>query len=325
MQTLLKNTEAYRLLTIERDEKRLSHAYLILMDDDRSLRETLVEFAKIFFACEKQSDDFSLTRTAELISKESFFDCLFYPKKDKKFTVADADEIKEESSLNPVEADKKLFVIGDFATLGVAQQNKLLKLLEEPPKNVYFLLGATTSYPILQTVLSRAKKLEILPFPESEVLSFLRRNYPDKAQNIEEMKVFAATCGGSIGTAQNALEGGYFSELIQDAFALCLETKELPVLAKKLGDSKRKKELISFLRLIFRDATLIKTNADPFFLLLRTDKEKTQKVATMYSLNALLYAQERLTDAEKQLKFNTNFAQCLELCFESIKKRNLKE
>ena len=65
------------------------------------------------------------------------------------------DEIKEESALNPVEGDKKLFVIGDFAELGVAQQNKLLKLLEEPPEKVYFLLGATTSYPILQTVLSR--------------------------------------------------------------------------------------------------------------------------------------------------------------------------
>lgn len=322
MQTLLKNTDAYKLLRIERDENRLSHAYLILMDDSRSLRETLTFFAKAFFSCETVNDDFSKRRRAELIEKESFCDCLFYPKKEKKFTVADADEIKEESSLNPVEADKKLFVIGDFAEVGVPQQNKLLKLLEEPPKNVYFLLGATTSYAILQTVLSRAKKLEILPFSESDVLSFLRRNYPDKQQNTEEMKVFSATCGGSAGVARNALEGGYFSELIEDSFALCLETKDLAVLAKKLGDSKRKKELISFLRLIFRDATFIKTKADPFFLILRSDRERTQKVASRYGLNALLYAQEKLTDMEKQLKFNANFTQSLEVVFESIKKRN---
>ena len=63
-----------------------------------------------------------------LIKKESFCDCLFFPKSDKKFYVSDVDEIKEESALNPVEADKKLFVIGDFAEVGIAQQNKLLKL-----------------------------------------------------------------------------------------------------------------------------------------------------------------------------------------------------
>ncbi|MBE5752761.1 MAG: hypothetical protein E7343_01670 [Clostridiales bacterium] len=322
MQTLIKNTNAYKLLKVERDENRLSHTYLILMDDARSLKETLKVFAKIFFSCESAQGNSKKERIANLIDKESFSDCLFFPKMDKKFTVADADEIKEESSLNPVEEDKKLFVISDFAEVGVAQQNKLLKLLEEPPKNVYFLLGATTSYPILQTVLSRAKKMEISAFSEGDILSFLRRNYPEKAENIEEMKVFSATSGGSVGVARNALEGGYFSELIQDAFSLCLKTKELPVLAKKLGDSKRKKELISFLRLIFRDALFIKTNADPFFLLLRTDRERTQKVANRYSLNALLYAQEVLTSTEKQLKFNTNFSQCLEICFEKIEKRN---
>ena len=139
------------------------------------------------------------------------------------------------------------------------------------------------------------------------------------------MKIFAATSNGSVGNAQNALEGGFFSELIEDSFAICLATKELPVLAKKLGESKRKKELLSFLRLIFRDAAFLKTQSDPFFLLLRSERERMEKVATRYSLNALLYAQELLTDAEKQLKFNTNFSQCLEICFSKLNIRNKAE
>ena len=324
MQTLLKTTSAYKLLRAEKMENRLNHAYLLLMDDARSLRETLNVFARVFFGCDEPANSREQARIAELIKKESYADCLFYPKPDKKFTVADADEIKEESSLNPVEGDKKLFVIGDFAEVGVAQQNKLLKLLEEPPKNVYFLLGATTSYPILQTVLSRTKKLEILSFSEGDVLAFLRRNYPEKATNTEEMKIFAATSNGSVGNAQNALEGGYFSELIEDSFSLCLNAKELPILAKKLGESKRKKELLSFLRLIFRDAAFLKTNADPFFFLLRSERTRIEKVATRYSLNALLYAQQLFTDAEKELKFNTNFTQCIEICFAKLNARNEK-
>ena len=49
MQTLIKNTDAYKLLSLEQKENRLNHAYLILMDDARSLRSVLTEFAFVFF------------------------------------------------------------------------------------------------------------------------------------------------------------------------------------------------------------------------------------------------------------------------------------
>ena len=323
MRTLLQSTNAYKLLLNERQENRLNHAYLILLDDPRSLRAVLTEFALVFFGCDSENEGGRYERTAELIKKESFADCLFYPKGDKKFVVSDIDEIKEESSLNPVEGDKKLFVIGDFSELGVAQQNKLLKLLEEPPKSVYFLLGATTSYSILQTVLSRVKKLEIPPFSEREIEQFLLRNYENEELSREKLAFYSATANGWVGNAQNALEGGYFDELCEDCFSLCLNENTLPVLAKKLGESKRKKELLSFLRLIFRDASFLVSGLPANTLLLRSQVEKIKKVAGRYELNALIYAQTVLTEAEKQVKFNTNFAQCLEICFEKIRNAKL--
>ena len=321
MQALLSSTSAYKLLKRERDENRLNHAYLILLDDARSLRLVLNVFARVFFGCEEENGGGRYARIADLIEKEAFSDCLFFPKKDKKFTVSDVEDIKEESALNPVEGDKKLFVIGDFAELGVAQQNKLLKLLEEPPESVYFLLGATTSYPILQTVLSRTKKLEIPPFSEKEIFSFLLRNYPEKESEREYLKLYAAAANGSIGNAQSSLEGGYLSELIQDGFSLCLSKKDFPSLIKSLGESKRKKELLSIIRLIFRDSLFLKMDKEEY-LLLSSEKQNLQKVGSRYSLNALLYAQESITQSEKQLKFNTNFAQCLEILFKKISERN---
>lgn len=318
MQTLLKNTDAYKLLSLEQKENRLNHAYLILMDDARSLRSVLTEFAFVFFQKNTENDGGRYERIKNLIQKECFSDCLFFPKSDKKFAVSDIDEIKEESALNPIEGDKKLFVIGDFAELGVAQQNKLLKLLEEPPEKVYFLLGATTSYPILQTVLSRVKKLEIPPFSEKQIEEFLLRNYQNENLDKEKIAFYSATANGWVGNAQSAIEENYFDELCFDSFSLCLKEKPLPILAKKLGESKRKKELISFLRLIFRDATFLKSGVGLNSLLLRSQIEKVKKVADRYELNTLIYAQTVFTDAEKQVKFNTNFAQCLELCFEKI-------
>ena len=37
-------------------------------------------------------------------------------------------------------------------------QNKLLKTIEEPPKNVFFILGSTNEKKLLKTVLSRSKR-----------------------------------------------------------------------------------------------------------------------------------------------------------------------
>jgi hypothetical protein len=56
--------------------------------------------------------------------------------------------------------------------------------------------------------------------------------------------------------------------------------------------------------------------------MLRSEREKLQQVATVYALNTLLYAQECISEAEKQVKFNTVFPQCIELLAAKIRKEN---
>ena len=48
--------------------------------------------------------------------------------------------IKEEAYLSPNELDFKAFILEDAQLMTPAAQNALLKLLEEPPANVYFLI-----------------------------------------------------------------------------------------------------------------------------------------------------------------------------------------
>ena len=158
MRRLLQSTRSYALLKAEKEENRLNHAYLLIFDDARNLKTALKEFAKIFF--NEEGNPFASERIFELIDAETFSDCLFFPAEGKKFSVEDAEKITEESALKPVEGNRKLFVVGDFAEATVQAQNKLLKLLEEPPAGVCFLLGATVTFPVLPTVLSRAEKLE---------------------------------------------------------------------------------------------------------------------------------------------------------------------
>ena len=322
MQSLLQATQAYTIVQNEQRENRLSHAYLLLFDDARNLRDALKVFAKLLLVGDRTDAD--ALRIQKLIDTETFSDCIFYPEAGKKLTVEDANAIHEESTLSPVEGDTKLFVLGDFADANTQTQNKLLKLLEEPPQDVLFLLGATSAFPVLTTVLSRTKKLEIPAFDTEQVTNCLQRLYQNE-YDTETLRFCAAASGGTVGGAQNLLEGGQYKSLTEQAFSLLLSPFfKLPTAVKSVAETKYQRELISTLRLILRDALLLKSgisNANNF-VLLRSEREKLQEVATMYALKALIYAQTALSDAEKQVKFNAVFPQCIELCIAKIRAEN---
>ena len=323
MQSLIKKTRAYKLLKAEVEKNRFSHAYLVLLDDSRNLRTVMKTFAKLFFACDEETDERAKV-LGERIDAESFSDCLCFPEKDKKFVVEDAERLAEESALKPVEGARKVFVVSDFAEANPASQNKLLKLLEEPPENIVFLLGATTVFPVLSTVLSRVAKLEIPPFEAEEIAQVLRRTYPNGKYGETDFALCSSACGGSVGSAQNMLEGGDYQTLVNDAFELCLATSAtLPALVKRVGETKRKKELLFLLRVVYRDA-LITRELGGKGVLLVSQKEKLQEVAQKYATSALLFAQEEISRAEREAFFNAVFPQCLEVLLSKILMENVK-
>ena len=324
MQTLLKNSRAYRLLQTETLNNRFSHAYLLQMNDARNLRSALKLFAKLFFHCENERDERE-QNISRRIDNENFSDCLFYPDAGKKFMVEDAERLTEEATLKPVESDKKVFIITDFAEANTSSQNKLLKLLEEPPENVVFLLGATTVYPVLATVLSRVAKLEIPPFSEKEIVLALQRKYAQTPTSQKDFELCAVASGGSLGVAQDMIEGGEHQALLDYAFSLCLATgATLPPLVKKIGETPHKKQLLFLLRLLYRDAAVLKTHKKTDALLLRSQLPRLQAMTEKYLLSSLIYAQGVITQAEKDLAFNAVFPQLLEITLSKILLQNAK-
>ncbi len=322
MQTLLKSTRAYQLLKTEGKQGDFSHAYLLSFEDGSFLRAALKIFAKLFFACDEPTTP-AQKRASELIDDENFTDCVLFPAEGKKLVVEDAEKIVEESNLTPVEGERKVFLLGDFSEANAQTQNKLLKLLEEPPKGVIFLLGATSPFAVLPTVLSRTKKLEIFPFSESEIRDFLQRRYEGKYA-AEDLALCAATSGGNAGEACKLLEGGRYHGLVEDAFSLLLSpVYKLPIAVKQAGETPYKKELLRVLRLILRDGLVRKTGAGGK-LFLSAERARIDEVAKAFTIGGLLNAQEALTEAEKQVHFNAVFPQCIESCMAKIFTENEK-
>jgi len=65
-------------------------------------------------------------------------------------------------------------VINDADTMTISAQNTLLKVLEEPVNNVYFILSAHQIEKLLPTIQSRVQLLEIMPVPAADTEIILK-------------------------------------------------------------------------------------------------------------------------------------------------------
>ncbi len=291
MKTLIRNTSAYRRFAADAREGRCAHTTLILFPDEKYLRLFLTECAMAFF-------EDAGARVQSLVEKECFSDCLFFPAKDAKFTVDDAARIVDESLLRPIEGTKKLFVLDAFSNAAPLVQNKLLKVLEEPPAGVYFLLGAVSDHAVLPTVLSRAMKISVEPFSENEVEEVLSRTHVGE----KGVREAAAACGGIVSDAEALLEDGGEDFALAEKF---LSGEEVEALCRTITD-KNCKTFFAALRLVERDVIFYAAGQKKYCA--RTTPA-IQALATAIPLGAAVSAAEFTAAAERDIKFNANPSQ----------------
>lgn len=286
MRQLLQGTTAYKIFSRDARSDRASHAYMLYFQDGAYLCFALKYFALALFKTDESS------REGSLIMGESFSDVKVYPAEGKKPAVSDADEIAADCALKPIEGDKKLYIFTDFDQASAMVQNKLLKVLEEPPQGVYFLLGATSLSPVLQTVRSRVKLLEIEPFSEGAILSALNRMGGDERTN----SLAAASCAGIFGQAVAMVSGGWFGEILSAAQEICSAhtLAEAGDVSLKYADVKQKGELLRQIQRIY-------------FSQLK-DLSRGDMCRSNFTRPALIYAVGAVNKALEDNKFNANFS-----------------
>ncbi len=98
-------------------------------------------------------------------------------------------EMQRDIYTMPYEADKKVIIISDGDNLSVSAQNALLKVFEEPPAHVIFILLARSAENVLPTIRSRCR-LIYMP-PESDAAESLLHD-----KGIADAKALADFCAG---------------------------------------------------------------------------------------------------------------------------------
>ena len=199
---VIRNTNAYKIIYGEKKRGELSHAYLIVCPDGVMLKTYMKLFASLIM-CENDGAC-GECRPCRLIDKEAYADCDFYPKDGDKIKTADIDDLVSKTIIRPIESDIRMFVLVGAENMTAEAQNKILKTLEEPPRNVFILIGATTDNALLPTVKSRVKRLDVPPFSDGEIKRALGDEYPDKAK----LESAIALGGGKIGSVIKAYTDG---------------------------------------------------------------------------------------------------------------------
>lgn len=135
----------------EINKKKESATYLLYADN----RIDLKEYAKIFA---KRVYEINYNETYENIFEH--FD-VFY-NGDSKLNIQDIKNIIKEANISTYTNKKKIIIINNIDKIDINTSNVLLKTIEEPVKNLYFIL-LTRSLNILPTIKSRCILFEIKP------------------------------------------------------------------------------------------------------------------------------------------------------------------
>lgn len=86
---------------------------------------------------------------------------------DAEIKVEHARSIQNESAVLPNDGSRKVFILHGAEHMNPSAQNALLKVLEEPPRYVFFLLTAAQPGLLLQTIRSRCTIYQLEPQPIS--------------------------------------------------------------------------------------------------------------------------------------------------------------
>lgn len=296
MKNLLKNSSAYKIIASDKKQNKLNHAYLVMCQDGDMHDEYLKILAKLIMCNDAEfCDD---CRVCKLIDNKSHPDIAFFPK-DGKLKTDSADELIRQSVVKPFELDKRLFVVRKIEELN-QYQNKLLKTLEEPPKNVYMLISTERPVAVLPTVKSRSKIVEIQDFSEQELL----KTAMSMGYSGDRLMLAVKLCGGKLGRLIRYYENDdllAIKDLACDM--LCNMTgKNLPEYAGKLKNISVK-DFISVTKLLLNKLLIYLTDkkVDPLYKNLYQNTEK-------WRYGSIIAIIERLNGFEKSINFNMNNA-----------------
>ncbi len=219
MVQLEHNERAVALLGQLTGQGRLPHAILIEGPAGTG-KKTFAQRIAQSALCTGKEKPCGICEACRKVENQSHPDICFYtvPEGKKDFPVEQVREIRGQAYVAPNEGACKIYVIDKAHTMNQAAQNALLKLIEEPPPFVCFILLCENRSQMLETILSRVTAISLETPTVEQCIETLQKWFPEKEQNL--LQAAAAGAAGNIGRALALLDTAKPSKAAADAKAL---------------------------------------------------------------------------------------------------------
>ncbi len=165
--------------------------------------------------CKKGIDnlcDEDLCENCEAITNSSHLDVLELNGADKT-SINDIRDLIEFSRYGPTSSKYKIFIIDEVHQISSSAFNALLKILEEPPEYLKFILATTEVKKVPVTILSRCQRFDLTRIKSSELFNFIKKIKDKENGNIsdEALKLIVKISEGSVRDALSLLDRALLS------------------------------------------------------------------------------------------------------------------
>jgi len=221
------------------------------------------------------------------------------------------DEIREqiinEVYLKPYLATRRVVLIGEADALTESAQNALLKVLEEPPDYITFILCVTGKDKLLETVLSRSCVMTFFPLSKEEILRYLGKQF-DKQRAI----LAAGISQGSIGSALAFLLEENGEKLFEDSITHFVSLKRDAAVVQEvasflLEERERIGQIINFMMTFLRDCIFVKSGLE-HRVFYESKLSQIRVFVENINKQRLVSAFDRLTVLQLRLDENLNYS-----------------
>lgn len=261
-------------------------------------------------------------------------------------------DLRDEANFTPVKAKYRVYIIDEVHMLSTGAFNALLKILEEPPEHVIFILATTEGHKLPATILSRCQRFDFKRITPEDICA--RLQYVAEHENItldeDAAALIAKVADGALRDALSlldrccAVDEHITSEVVTKSAGLagrdylmrlseCIIKKDcasaLGIINELHMNSCDMERLCSEFMFHLRDLMIVKTVKNADSILIATDDElkALKALAEKLPLEELLYDLNIIEDTFSQIKRSSNKRIPLEmafvkLCSESLDSEN---
>ncbi len=173
--------------------------------------------------------------------------------------------IIDDCRMKSLDSKYKVYIIDEVHMLSIGAFNALLKVLEEPPKGVIFILCTTDPHKIPATILSRLQRFDFKRIPQFDIVNRLKYILQQEGKityDIEALEYIAKLADGGMRDAIMKLDTviGYTNNITLQAVLDCLGITNYEHLVAIVQGiiSKQPNEPIQIIDKIYRDGKDLK-------------------------------------------------------------------